>query len=228
MVSRNSKGSPAGGSREPSVSANGRFVAFTSDNQDIVAGDNDNADVFRYDRRTRQTRPISVGFSGNLTSSTNSAPSISADGNLVAFVSDGGDVIVPTNTGNGTQVYLRDVRAGTTEQVSVAVAGPPNGPSGAPAISGDGNAIAFESAATNIARNDGNGAPDVFLRDRRAGTTVLVSATPDGQSGGGLEPAAVDLRRRADGGVPVDRAGPRRCRGRSGPTRTSRRPSRRP
>ena len=90
VVSRNSKGSPAGGSREPSVSANGRFVAFTSDNQDIVAGDNDNADVFRYDRRTRQTRPISVGFSGNLTSSTNSAPSISADGNLVAFVSDGG------------------------------------------------------------------------------------------------------------------------------------------
>ncbi len=186
VVSRNSKGSPAGGSREPSVSANGRFVAFTSDNQDIVAGDNDNADVFRYDRRTRQTRPISVGFSGNLTSSTNSAPSISADGNLVAFVSDGGDVIVPTNTGNGTQVYLRDVRAGKTEQVSVALDGPPNGASGAPAVSGDGNAIAFESAATNLARNDSNEAPDVFLRDRGAGTTVLVSATPDGQSGGGL------------------------------------------
>ena len=142
--------------------------------------------MFRYDRRTKQTRAISVGFSGSLTGSTNSAPSISADGNLVAFVSDGGDVIVPTNTGNGTQVYVRDVRAGQTEQVSVAVAGPPNGASGAPAISGDGNAVAFEAAASNIARNDDNGAPDVFLRDRRAGTTVLVSVTPGGQSGGGL------------------------------------------
>ena len=186
VVSRNTKGTAAGPSREPSVSATGRFVAFTSDNPAIVPPDGDNADVFRYDRRTKQTRAISVGFSGGLTGSTNSAPSISADGNLVAFVSDGGDVIVPTNTGNGTQVYVRDVRAGQTEQVSVAVAGPPNGASGAPAISGDGNAVAFEAAASNITRNDDNAAPDVFLRDRRAGTTVLVSVTPGGQSGGGL------------------------------------------
>ncbi len=217
VVSRNSKGSPAGGSREPSVSGNGRFVAFTSDNQDIVPGDNDNADVFRYDRRTRQTRPISVGFSGNLTSSTNSAPSISADGNLVAFVSDGGDVIIPTNTGNGTQVYLRDVRAGRTEQVSVAIGGPPNGASGAPAISGDGNAIAFESAATNLARNDNNEAPDVFLRDRRAGSTDPRLGHARRPVGRRAQPPAVDLGRRAHGGVPVDRAGPPGRRG--GPVR---------
>jgi Tol biopolymer transport system component len=186
VVSRNTKGGPADRSREPSVSATGRFVSFTSENGAMAAGDETNADIFRYDRRRNQTVLVSVGFNGGPTSATNGASSISADGNLVAFVSDGGDAIVNANTGSGNQVYVRDLRAERTEEVSVARGGPPNGASGAPAISADGNAVAFESAASNLVPADGNGAPDVFRRDRGAGATLLVSVNVDGQAAGGL------------------------------------------
>ena len=102
VVSRNTKGAPADRSREPSV-GDRRFVSFTSENGAMAAGDETNADIFRYDRRRNQTILVSVGFNGGPTSATNGASSISADGNLVAFVSDGGDAIVNANTGPATR-----------------------------------------------------------------------------------------------------------------------------
>ena len=185
VASRTSAGEPAGGSREPSVSASGRFIAYTSSNVKIVSGDGDNLDVFRYDRRARETDLVSVGFDGQPTGATSGAPSISGNGSVVAYVSDGGDVITHTNTGSGPQVYVRAMGGGRPRQVSVAPDGAPNGASGAPAISADGKVVAFESAAPNLVANDGNGAPDVFRRDLPAGETILVSVTPSGDSARG-------------------------------------------
>jgi Tol biopolymer transport system component len=185
IVSRTSAGEPAPGSREPSVSANGRFIAYTSTNVKIVAGDGDNPDVFRYDRRARETALVSVGFNGQPIGATSGAPSISGDGGVVAYVSDGGDVITHTNTGSGPQVYVRRMAAGRPRQVSVAIDDAPNGASGAPAISADGRVVAFESAARNLVPNDANGAPDVFRRDLPAGATTLVSVTPGGEAAAG-------------------------------------------
>ena len=90
VASRTSASEPAAGSREPSVSATGRFIAYTSNNVKIVAGDGDNLDVFRFDRRTRDTDLVSVGFDGQPIGATSGAPSISGDGGVVAYVSDGG------------------------------------------------------------------------------------------------------------------------------------------
>ena len=185
VASRTSAGEPAAGSREPSVSATGRFIAYTSNNVKIVAGDRDNLDVFRYDRRARATDLVSVGFNGQPTGATSGAPSISGDGSVVAYVSEGGDVITHTNTGSGPQVYVRAMEGGRPRQVSAAPGGAPNGASGAPAISADGKVVAFESAAPNLVANDGNGAPDVFRRDLPAGETILVSVTPGGESARG-------------------------------------------
>lgn len=185
VVSRTTGGNPADRSREPSVSATGRFVSFTSENPNMVAGDGPNADIFRYDRQRRKTILVSVGFNGNPTGATSAASSISANGRLIAYASDGGDVITHTNTGSGMQVYVRDVEAARPEQISVVRGDAPNGASGAPAISANGKVVAFESAASNLVADDGNSAPDVFRRDRDAGKTTLVSVTPDGHAGAG-------------------------------------------
>ena len=127
------------GSREPSVSADGRYVAYTSDNNLIVAQDgNGSSDVFRYDRQTKTTVLVSAGVGGN-PAGTSDSPSISDDGNVVAFVSQAGDVIVPENTGQGRQVFVRDIAAGTTERISKAAdGGPADSEAYGPSISGDG------------------------------------------------------------------------------------------
>ena len=201
LVSRNTAGAAAPGSRQPSVSADGRFVAFTSDHARIVSPDNNKSpDVFRYDRRTRTTVMVSVGFNGEPAfAEVQGDPSISDNGNLVAFVSDGGDAIVNEDTGPGTQVYVRDIAAGTTERVSGAPGGGPgggraDGPAEAPSISGDGRYVAFDSAATNLVPGDGNGVSDVFRRDRQTDTTELVSVTPDGSPATGASGQAAITR----------------------------------
>jgi Tol biopolymer transport system component len=185
VVSRTVKGTAAPGSRQPSVSGDGRYVAFTSDHAGVVAGDrNASPDVFRYDRRRGTSVMVSVGFEGQPVPGNHGDPSISGNGNLVAFVSDAGDAIIDENTGSGSQVYVRDI-AGWTERVSGALGGgkgggPADGAAVAPSISGDGRYVAFDSAATNLVSGDGNGSPDVFRRDRQSGVTELVSVTPDG------------------------------------------------
>ena len=171
VASRTAAGEPVPGSREPSVSATGRYIAYTSNNVKIVAGDGDNLDVFRYDRRARETDLVSVGFNGQPIGATSGAPSISGDGSVVAYVSDGGDVITHTNTGSGPQVYVRPMGGGRPRQVSVAIHGAPNGASGAPAISADGRVVAFELGGAGPCRERRHGAPDVFRRDLAAGWT---------------------------------------------------------
>ncbi|OGO57499.1 MAG: hypothetical protein A2V85_17110 [Chloroflexi bacterium RBG_16_72_14] len=201
IVSRNTAGAAAPGSRQPSVSADGRFVAFTSVHARIVAPDpNQSPDVFRYDRRTRTTVMVSVGFDGEPAfAEVQGDPSISDNGNLVAFVSDGGDAIVNEDTGPGTQVYVRDIAAGVTQRASGAPGGGPgggraDGPAEAPSISGDGRFVAFDSAATNLVAGDDNRVSDVFRRDRQTGLTELVSVTPDGSPAAGASGQAAITR----------------------------------
>ncbi|MEI7744329.1 MAG: hypothetical protein WCK58_11360, partial [Chloroflexota bacterium] len=150
VVSRNLKGTVMGGSSEPSVSGDGRYVAYTS--MGDATGENDESDdVFRYDLLKRTTQIVSVGPEGGPISGSADSPSISADGNLVVFVSDGLDTVVHANTGKGRQVYLRDMAAGVNEAVSLAAGGDPaSDESTEPAISGDGQFVAFTSRAVNL------------------------------------------------------------------------------
>lgn len=113
-----------------------------------------------------------------------SQPSVSSDGRYVAFVSDATNLVPDTNA--NTDVFVRDVQANTTTRVSVSTFNAQgNGISRAPSISADGRFVAFESDATNLVSGDDNGTWDVFVRDRTAGTTKLVSAAPDGTPGNG-------------------------------------------
>lgn len=178
------------------VSADGRFVAFSSRASTLVPGDtNDSPDVFVRDTVNDVTRRVSVGSAGqqgicdidpNVDDCIGSTfPAISADGRFVAFRSAAPN-LVPDDTNDEIDVFVRDRLAGVTRRVSVGSDGRQgNSISSAPAISADGRFVAFISGATNLVRGDTNGKPDVFVRDRARGVTRRVSVGPSRRQSNG-------------------------------------------
>jgi uncharacterized repeat protein (TIGR01451 family) len=182
MVSVSSSGREGEGlSSAPDLSPDGRFVAFDSDASNLVRGDrNDITDVFRHDRVTGETILVSLSSAGQQGVASSHAPAISADGNLIVFHAN--SPLVPADTNDNTDVYLRDVQAGTTALVSVALdGGAGNGTSFIQDISGDGRFVVFVSSATNLVAGDVvDNEPNVYVRDVLAGTTELASLGSDG------------------------------------------------
>jgi Tol biopolymer transport system component len=165
-----------GDSLSPSISADGRYVAFTSAATDLVPGDaNGHTDVFVRDRVAGTTVLASVSTLGAQADADCLAPRISADGRCVVFHSVA-TTLAPANGDLYDDVFVRDLEHGTTERVSVALAGDPNGASDMPSISGDGRCVAFRSMASNLVAGDTNGTFDVFVRDR--GLTGSIAALP--------------------------------------------------
>ena len=116
----------------------------------------------------------SLGFDRCPNHNGSRRPSISANGQAVAFESDA--PLVADDSNGVTDVYLRNIGAGTTTRVSVTSGGLQGSlASTHPAISGAGTRIAFDSLAPNLVGGDTNGASDVFVRDLSGGITALVS-----------------------------------------------------
>ena len=190
-VSVSSNGAQANaGSVSPSISADGRYVAFTSGASNLVAGDtNGVSDVFVHDRRTGRTTLVSRSTAGVQGNNFSTGAAISADGRYVAFGSFASN-LVPGDTNGTWDVFVHDRQTGVTTRVSVDSNGTEgNLPSSSPAISADGRFVAFQSDSTNLVPNDSNAATDVFLHDRQTGSTVRVSiaangADPNGSSTG--------------------------------------------
>ena len=104
-------------SNSPVISADGRYVAFTSDASNLVAGDtNGKSDVFVRDRATSQTTRFSVNTGGVQRSHWSQADAISPDGRYVVFTSETDDFSV--DDGNATSVFVRDRVTNTTTPVS--------------------------------------------------------------------------------------------------------------
>lgn len=165
----------------PSLSSNGRYIAFESDSPGLVLGDsNDWTDVFVRDRITSTTKRVSLTSTGAQADIGGEHPSISADGRLVAFSSS--DILTPADTNLVPDIYVRDVVANTTTLVSLAGNGASaNGINDAPRISANGRYIVFTSQATNLdGIADTNGGADVFVRDLVAGTTQRASLSSSG------------------------------------------------
>ena len=171
----------------PSVSADGRYVAFHSLATNLVPGDTNGVqDVFVRDRQSGTTERVSVDSLGAQGNSLSEFPSISADGRYVAFHSWASN-LVPGDTNGWGDVFVRDCQSGTTERVSVDSLGAEgNYTSGfsRPSISPDGCCVAFESAASNLVTGDTNGEEDVFVRDRRS-KDAKVNRFPGPVSSGG-------------------------------------------
>jgi len=167
------------------VSDDGTKVVFSTDADGLDPADVNGArDVLLRDLVAGTTTLVSVRTTGKQPVNDSGRPRISGDGRFVAFESLG--VLVSDDTNGLSDVYLRDVAAGTTTRVSVASDGTEaDGESTPAAISGDGNRVLFRSSATNLVAGDTNGTIDLFLRDVAAGTTIRVSDAADGTEGDG-------------------------------------------
>lgn len=168
----------------PAISGNGRYVVFASAVNNIVPGDaNGNYDIFVRDLLLGVTSRVNVATGGEAGDSSAFSPSISDDGRFVVFVSDARNLVSGAPFHDAYDVFIRDLQLGTTSRVSVSSTGELSQGGFAfndAKISGDGNAVAFISDATNLVPDDTNGVPDVFVRDLQQGTTTRVGLPGDG------------------------------------------------
>jgi hypothetical protein len=185
-VSVDSDGDQANGdSVLPAISADGRFVAFSSEASNLVGGDSNNlADIFVHDRHNDKTVLIVGPAEFNTASGIIIvAPSISPDGDFVGLRSNADD-LVPGDTNNSFDTFLIDRGTAIAERSSVSTSeAEGNSDSSRPSISSNNRFVVFSSIATNLVSGDTNGFEDVFVRDRNAGRTRRVSLTFDGSQG---------------------------------------------
>jgi hypothetical protein len=174
------------GSGDPSISSDGRYVAFHSLASNLVPNDTNFAiDIFVHDRQTGQTTRVSVNSAGVQGNGDSNWSSISSDGRYVAFESLASN-LVPNDTNGADDVFVHDRQTGQTMRVSVNSVGVEgNNNSNFPYISSDGRYVAFTSLASNLVPNDTNFAPDIFVHDRQTGQTTRVSVNSAGVQGNG-------------------------------------------
>ncbi|HVS11340.1 MAG TPA: hypothetical protein VMS76_15830, partial [Planctomycetota bacterium] len=163
------------------ISADGRFVAFSSWADNFAAGDTNGVpDVFVRDTLAGTTVCVSVNSAGIVGNDMSNYPTISADGRFVAFHSLATD-LVPGDTNGTVDVFVHDTWTKTTVRASVSSTGiQGNMGSAFPRISGDGRIVAFFSPATNLVVGDNNHTDDVFAHSLVTGITWRVSLTSSG------------------------------------------------
>jgi Tol biopolymer transport system component len=173
-----------GSSAAPSVSSDGRYVAFSSNAANLTTGDtNAVADIFLRDREAGQTWRLSLSTSDVQGNHASGNPSVSSDGTFIAFQSLATNLVSPATS--GSNVFIRSLLDHKTDLVSVST-GTSDGnlDSVLPAISADTRYIAFCSDATNLVSSDTNSKRDVFVRDRLGGVTQRVSVASSGAQAG--------------------------------------------
>lgn len=171
-------------SARPSISADGRFVAFQSCATNWIAGKTVALiDIFVRDRWLGTTEWINPPLSGSQNNHHSFDASISDDGRYVAFDSLAGNLAPAAfNTQYSSQVYLRDRLAAATTWISVCTLVPgESSNSFRPSVSGDGSLVAYESDSSTAVPGDTNGTRDIFVRDHQAGTTERVNVSSSGE-----------------------------------------------
>lgn len=190
------------GSLWPSMTGDGRLVAFHSPATNLVPTDRNRIlyDVFVHNQVTGETALASLGWNGKQCDCQSGNPALSTDGRYLAFANldcrffgcagAHGSPLVPDDTNHAYDVFVRDLEGGTIQRVSVSSYGEQgNGNSGGGSmigISADARYVTFVSSASNLVPDDTNGQPDVFLHDRLEGTTERVNVSSEGQQANGL------------------------------------------
>ena len=167
----------------PSISADGRYIAFASNASNLVLDDTNNKmDIFVNDQSSGETTRISVASDGTQGDHLSQTPSISGDGRYVAFASAASNFAL--NEPFISSIFFHDRDTGNTSLVSVNSEGAPaNSGAVGPSISGNGQYITFTSGANNLVSEDTNNYDDVFIHDIQTGQTSRVSVASDGSQG---------------------------------------------
>jgi hypothetical protein len=187
-VSTSSFGEEANGrSYSPSISDDGRYVAFRSDATNLVDGDTNNfGDVFVKDLVVGTLTRVSVAENGTQGNNHSFEPIISGDGNYVVFRSYASNLVLgPDN--NFEDIYRKNLSTGEIVRVNTSSSGQQgNNAIWYPTISYDGRYVSFPSTANNLVVGDTNNSWDVFVKDMVTGTTVRASTSSTGGQGDGI------------------------------------------
>ena len=160
----------------PSISDDGRYVAYESEASNLVSGDtNGSSDVFVVDRETGNVVRASVDSNGNQADGGSFRPHLSGDGRFVAFESLATNLVKGDSNG-AFDVFVHELATGITIRASTSSRGAEgDDDSRFPRLSADGGMLVFASDADNLVSSDNNRARDVFLKDFGNGTTMRVS-----------------------------------------------------
>jgi Tol biopolymer transport system component len=171
------------GSYSVSISANGRYVAFTSLASNLAAGTPVNSiGVFVHDMQTGTTRRVGVWGTRDQTELGDLSTSISGNGRYVAFLSNASN-LVKGDTNHVADVFVRDMKTGSIRRASLTATGKQNGQySRSPVISANGRYVLFSSIDMNLAPGV-SGPSEIYIRDLVAGTTRVVSVSNTGANG---------------------------------------------
>ncbi|MEM9378998.1 MAG: hypothetical protein AAGB93_03535 [Planctomycetota bacterium] len=182
LVSLRSNGTGSGNSLSlaPDISGDGRYVVWSSNASNLVAGDSNGTwDVFLRDLQAGVTERISLTSTGAQATDRSDEPSITPDGSYVVFESDA--ALVPTDTNGQKDVYRLTRATGTLELVSISQSGVQgNGWSYHGEASDDGRYVSFTSAADTFVPGDTNGLTDIFRKDMSTGELVRVNVSSSG------------------------------------------------
>ncbi len=178
-----------------SISADGRYVAFISEANNLVAGDTNNSnDIFRKDLQTGDIVRVSVDSSGaQANNDSDDEPAISGDGRYVAFESLASN-LVPSDTNDVTDIFRKDLQTGDIVRVSVDSSGvEADAGNGDPSITTDGRYVAFKSLAGNLVEGEGEvNYIDVFRKDLQTGDIIRVSVDSSGaEANGGSDETSI-------------------------------------
>jgi len=168
----------------PSISADGRFVSFSSKASNLVPGDtNGERDVFLHDRHIGRTILVSKSSTGEQGNYESFYSAISASGQSIIFGS-WSDNLVAGDTNGWSDAFVHDRLTGITERVSIdSQGGQADGVTWGGVVSADGNRVAFASLAGNLVPGDSNQEFDIFVHDRQSGVTKIVSVDSSGIPG---------------------------------------------
>lgn len=190
LISHTASGASANGDSQGStlgnISADGRYVAYVSNASNLPGSTGTNHKIYRYDREQRTSTMVSVSISRGQADGDSSNPTMSDDGNRIAFESTATNLIAPSASGQQAHVYAANMAVegrGLTLVSRKKDAPYPNGRSNAPRISGDGTVVSFSSTASDMVVGDTNGVDDAFVAVVGTDDVTLMSSAPNGDPG---------------------------------------------
>lgn len=193
LVSESTGGGPGNAfSFDPAISADGTVVAFGSAATDLIPSDTNGAwDVFAYTVASGAIQSVSRNGLGIPSNGDSRGPSLNTDGTIIAFSSDGTNLVAPDTNGS-EDIFAKSV-FGPIELVSITTSGgSTNGDSFLPSISGSGLQVAFATDASNVVAGDTNGNTDIFMRDLGLGVTLWSSIRAGGVQPSSASSASID------------------------------------
>ena len=166
----------------PAISGDGKSVAFESNATNLITDDKNGVkDIFIWHSITNKIERVSVGNDDKEANAASYEPSVSGDGNLIAFTSTASNISTTEKGTSNNNVFLRDMQLSTAIMISVDPKSKKGGGGSNASIAYDGKRMAFYSQTSTLVSDDKNGLWDIFLWEEKNPQLKIISLTADGK-----------------------------------------------